>query len=203
MVRQMIRVCPNPVPWNEVFGRLTEYARTHRCSPPSPPVPLILGGWWATNDFEKIRRWEETVAWAISNGCAHLVDISSDHFYCVDEPSSDTGELVFGEQYHEPKPKPQRHQIAKYLQTLITRWEEIVGSELARVSTPVALTGAKARRLIVRADGTVRPPWGSWHFLTRREEAKRRAFTRFRASINAAIAPHEVDHIDFTTHAGS
>lgn len=102
-----------------MYERLTQYAQAHQCSTPSPPVPLILGGWWATNDFEKLRRWEETVAWATGNGCADLVDVSSDRFYCVDEPSADAGELILGEQCHEPKIKPQRHQIAECLQTLI------------------------------------------------------------------------------------
>jgi peptide subunit release factor RF-3 len=40
------------------------------------------------------------------------------------------------------------------------------------------------------------PPWRSWSHLSR-IEAKRRTFTSFRASINAVIAPHKVDHIDF------
>lgn len=39
------------------------------------------------------------------------------------------------------------------------------------------------------------PPWGSWLSLAR--GGSRRAFTRFRAAVNAAIKPHEVDHIDF------
>jgi hypothetical protein len=88
---------------------------------------------------------------------------------------------------------------AKHLETLISDWENIVGPELARVSSPVAFTGAKARRLLVQVDGAGRPPWGGWSCLSNVEE-ERRAFTRFRASINAAIAPHEVDHIDFTAH---
>ena len=30
-------------------------------------------------------------------------------------------------------------------------------------------------------------------------ESERRTFTQFRASVNKAISPHEVDHIDFIT----
>jgi hypothetical protein len=202
----MIRVCPNPGLWNEVYGRLNQYARTHRCSPSFPPVPLILGGWWATNDFEKIIRWEETVAWATSKGCADLVEVPSEDFYCVDEPTSYTPGPMGGPMYrpwdYEEKEKPLTDQIRKHLETLISCWEDIVGPELAGVCSPLAFTGAKARRLLVRVHGAARPPWGGWSSLSN-VEAERRAFTRFRASINTAIAPHEVDHIDFTTQPAS
>jgi len=199
----MIRVCPNPGPWHEVFKRLTRYAGGHTCLPPSPPIALILSGWGFTNDIQKMRRWEETVAWAHNNGCADLVEVSGDDFYYVDEPTSyDVGPMG-GPMYRawdfDEKEKPPPDQTAKHLETLVSHWENIVGPELARVSSPVAFTGVKARRLLVRVDGAVRPPWGTWSHLSN-VEAERRTFTRFRASINAAIAPHEVDHIDFTTN---
>jgi hypothetical protein len=66
------------------------------------------------------------------------------------------------------------------------------------VTRPVAFTGKKARRLLVQAEGEAIPPWGGW-FDRSTEEAKRRTFTRFRSAVNKAIAPHEVDHIDFVT----
>ena len=201
-----MRVCPNPVPWNEVFERLTRYAQAHECSPPSPPVPLILAGWAYSNDIEKMRRWEETIACAAKNGCSDLVEVPSEDFYCVEGPTSYTVGPMGGPMYRawdfDQKEKPPVDQTAKHFQTLISDWENIVGPELARISSPVAFTGAKARRLLVRVDGAARPPWGGWSCLSNVEE-ERRAFTRFRASINAAIAPHEVDHIDFTTHSGS
>ena len=169
-------------------------------------VPLILAGWGYSNDIEKIRRWEETVAWASYNGCADLVEVSSEDFYYVDEPTSYAVGPMGGPMYrpwdYEEKERPLPDQIAEHLQTLISHWEDIVGPDLARVSSPVAFTGAKARRLLVQVDGAVRPPWGSWQALSQ-VEADRRTFTEFRASINAAIAPHEVDHIDFTTRSGS
>jgi hypothetical protein len=45
---------------------------------------LILAGWHFTNDVEKFRRWEETIMWAATNGCAHLVDVADEDFYSVD-----------------------------------------------------------------------------------------------------------------------
>lgn len=69
----MVRVCPNPIPWNEIFKQLSKHAEAHRCNPPAPPRPLILAGWAFSSDIEKKRRWEETVAWANSNGCSEIV----------------------------------------------------------------------------------------------------------------------------------
>jgi len=55
---------------------------------------------------------------------------------------------------------------------------------------------------VIRTDGSARPPWGGWSYLST-VETERRIFTRFRAVVNNAIAPHEVDHVDFTTDAES
>jgi len=82
--------------------------------------------------------------------------------------------------------------------TLLSDWSHIVGKELASITRPLALTGKKARRLFVSADAAFIPPWGGWSHLST-QEVERRTFTQFRAAINKAIAPHEVDHIDFTT----
>jgi hypothetical protein len=45
---------------------------------------LVLAGWHFTNDVEKSRRWGETLTWAVTNGCAHLVDVAGEDFYSVD-----------------------------------------------------------------------------------------------------------------------
>jgi hypothetical protein len=90
------------------------------------------------------------------------------------------------------------NQLAEHLETLKSRWQDVAGPELARVTRPLTLTGAKARRLLVQADGAARPPWGGWSHLSA-VESERRTFTRLRASINTALAPHEIDRIDFTT----
>src|SRR5208337_1649632 len=87
-------------------------------------------------------------------------------------------------------------QIKQYMDTLLSHWSEIVGNELASITRPLVFTGRKARRLLVLADSAITPPWGGWSHLSI-QESERRTFTRFRAAINKAIAPHEVDHIDF------
>ena len=85
----MIRICPNPMPWNEAYKRLTRFAEAHSCVPPKPPMPLILNGWVYSNDNEKKNRWNETVQWAEENRCIELVDCIQDKdFYFVDEPST-------------------------------------------------------------------------------------------------------------------
>jgi hypothetical protein len=198
----MRRICPNPTPWHYVFERLTSYARTHQCKPSSPPSPLILAGWVFSNDVEKMRRWDETVAWATNNGCPEVVEIPDGDFYYVEEPTSHTIGPLGGPMYRpwdfEEKGRPSSNQVAECLEALLSGWQDIVGPKLARITRPLAFTGARARRLLVLADGSAHPPWGGWSYLSA-VESERRTFTRFRAAINKAIAPHEVDHIDFTT----
>jgi len=191
------------MPWHSTFERLTGYAKNHQCTPPFPPTPLILNGWAYSNDVEKMRRWEETVAWANANGCRDVIlDIPAEDFYYVEEPTTYTVGPMGGPMYRpwgfESKERPSSEQIARHFETLLSGWSRIVGSELAHITRPVAFTGEKARRLLIYADGSARPPWGGWLHLST-AESERRAFTRFRAAINKAIAPHEVDHVDFTT----
>jgi hypothetical protein len=133
----MKRICPNPMRWNDVFKRLNTYAKRHPCVPPSPPVPLVLGGWAYSNDVEKLRRWEETVAWATSNGCSDLVRVPDEDFYYVDEPTSYTvgplGDPMYRPWDFEKKNRPPSMELAAHLETLKSRWPDIVGQELARV----------------------------------------------------------------------
>jgi len=196
----MRQICPKPMPWNHVFECLTSQARIRRCMPPSPPIPLILAGWAYSNDIEKLQRWEETVVWATNNGCPEMVEIRDEDFYYVDEPTFYTVGPGGGPMYKpwdfEEKVRPLPNQLAASLETLKSDWKEGAGQELARVTRPLAFTGVKARRLLVQADDRARPPWGGWSHLSA-VRSKRQTFTRFRASINRAIAPHEVDHVDF------
>jgi hypothetical protein len=199
----MKRICPNPMPWHEAFERLTNYAQLHPCTPPSPPKPLILAGWASSNDVEKMQRWEETIDWAEKNGCSNLVSgIPDRDFYFVEKPTSYSVGPLGGPMYRawdfEAKSRPSSEQIAQFMDTLLSRWSEIVGNEIASITRPLAFTGEKARRLLVLADAASTPPWGGWSYLSKKE-SERRTFTLFRAAINKAIAPHEVDHIDFTT----
>lgn len=203
----MKRICPNPIPWNNAFERLSKFAVTHPCTPPSPPKPLILAGWAYSNDVEKMGRWEETVAWANDNGCLELVeDIPDLDFYFASEPTTHAVGPAYGPMCRpwdfDSKARPPSEEVVRHLETLKSKWAEIVGSELAHITRPVTFTGEKARRLLVFADGSACAPWGGWSCLSS-IEGERRTFTRFRAAINVAIAPHEVDHVDFNTDAES
>ena len=80
-------VCPNPDAWDRVYQRLSALATDRRMGPP-PPRPLILGGWVFTNDVEKKRRWEETVAWAQARGLESEVRVAPEEMYVVDQLSS-------------------------------------------------------------------------------------------------------------------
>lgn len=85
----MKRICPNPMPWNAAFERLTKFAQSHPSVPPEPPIPLILAGWAYSNDIDKMRRWEQTVAWASKNGCPHfLSNIPETDFYFAKNPTT-------------------------------------------------------------------------------------------------------------------
>ena len=196
----MKRICPNPERWAEAFGRLIEHAKANRWT--SPPRALVLGGWVGSNDVQKMKRWAETIAWAQHHGCADLVsDIPDSDFYFADDPTSyavgPMGGPLNRNWDFEVKSHPPAEQLAEHMDTLLSRWAEIVGQDLSGVTRPIAFTGERARRLLVLADGAVIPPWGGWSCLSPREP-ERRTFTCFRAAINRAIAPHEVDHIDFT-----
>jgi hypothetical protein len=199
----MKRICPNPITWNEAFKRLNNFAQLHPCTPPVPPKPLILAGWAYSNDIEKMQRWEETVAWAEKNDCSKLVSgIPDQDFYFVEKPTTYRVGPLGGPMYRawdlEAKSRPSTKLILQSMHVLRPRWLEIVGNEIGSITQPLAFTGEKARRLLVYADAGVAPPWGGWSHLSKKE-SERRIFTHFRAAINKAIAPHEVDHIDFTT----
>jgi len=199
----MKRICPNPMQWHEAIECLTSYAQRNSCTPASPPKPLILAGWAYSNDIQKMQRWEETVDWAEKNGCSNLVSgIPDQDFYFVENPTSYTVGPMGGPMYRawdfNSKDRPSYKVLQKGMGILITQWSEIAGEELSRITIPLAFTGNKARRLLIKADAASKPPWGGWDYLSH-ADAERRIFTRFRSSINDAISPHEVDHIDFIT----
>lgn len=204
MTSSLKRICPNPSRWNDVFEQLLEYAEAH-ARPSRPPPPLILAGWAYSNDTEKMRRWRETVEWASANGCAGIVEgISDADFYQVEEPTNYRVGPMGGPCYRpwdfESKVRPTSEELTKYFEYVSAHWAEIAGSRLATITRPLAFTGKKARRLLVQAEARAIPPWGGWTHLSN-GALKRRTFTRFRAAVNKAIAPHEVDHVDFITEA--
>jgi hypothetical protein len=78
-----------PRRWHEIHEQLVAHAHAHSCTPPSPPVPLILNGWVYSDDSAKKVRWEETRDWARNNGCASIVAAIPDRdYYEVEEPST-------------------------------------------------------------------------------------------------------------------
>ena len=198
-----MKICPNPQAWNKIYEQLTAYSNINTCIPSSPPIPLILAAWNYSNDIEKKLRWKETITWATENDCKDLVDsIQYDQFYFVDKPTDYMVGPMGGPTYntwdYEPKKCPSLREIDRNLKILVNKWSEIVGDDLAKITYPIKFTGDKARRLVVGADGTSNPPWGSWTKLSYCD-SKKRTFTKFRASINQAISPQEIDHIDFIT----
>jgi hypothetical protein len=198
---RMMRVCP--MRWGEIFVRLQRFAAQHPCTPPSPPKPLIHGGWAFSNDLEKMQRWEDTVAWAVRNGCSEIVTgIPESGYYCVEKPTSyivgPLGGPLCRPWDFEEKARPAARDLERHLESLQCNWRDIVGAGLGHITHPLRFTGRKARRLLVVASRLASPPWGGWSELCS-EQTGRRTFTQFRAAINKTISPHEVDHIDFIT----
>ena len=195
-----MKICPNPAMWNEVFNRLKEFAQSHSCVPPTPPTPLVLGGWAFSNDIEKSDRWNQMVSWATLNGCLELTTIPEADFYAVAEPTrckiGPLGGPMYREWDYETKKRPSAADLATWIKRLKADWTSVVGTKVGSVTHPLSFSGAKARRLVVQADFTVQPPWGDWTQPSQ-VELHRRTFTQFRGAINQAISPHEVDHVDF------
>ena len=189
------------MPWNDVYKELTRFAETHDCKDTLPPKPLILAGWAYSNDIEKKNRWEETVKWAENNGCQELVGgIRDEEFYFVVAPTTNAvgpmGSPMYRSWDFESKERPSTAVLENAMETLLKKWPEVAGNELSGITCPLAFTGPKARRLLVKADAESHPSWGGWTYLSP-VESDRRTFTKFRALVNRAISPHEVDHIDF------
>jgi hypothetical protein len=193
-------ICPTPSKWHEIFKRLKSAWEKDAAVGVKPPVPLILAGWNYSNDMEKKDRWDATVQWAKAANLEHLIgELSEDDSYSVDVPIYCLLPLLGLEAYpyrnFMPRDTPTDVEVKQALYILKERWNEIVGSDLGAVTTPLHFTGKKKRRLLVSAKSYAKPPWGTWFELYNNE--KRRAFTYFRRAINDAISPLEVDHIDF------
>ena len=95
----------------------------------------------------------------------------------------------------DPKPKVSVRTKTKLIENLRAKWDEIAGTELRGITSPIRFSGAKGRRLVVFSKREATPSWGIWIMLEQGDN--RKSFTRFRAAVNMAINPHEVDHIDF------
>ena len=199
-----MRICPVPRTWHSLHQSLMEHARTHSCEPREPPWPLVLSGWSYSNDVEKAQRWEATLDWAIRNGCEGLLaDLPDTEFY-VSRPLEARDAYV-----RDTHGRPHRidHQLrpsvlmeAAWLEVLRERWLEIAVHNGAPGTYPLAFTGEGFRTLMVQADPSLRPLWGTWTKIDPDRPSKR-VFRFFRAAVNRAIAPHEVDHIEFLIRA--
>ena len=192
-------VCPRPNVWAELHRRLQEASTTNRLPP--PPVPLILAGWWGSNDVQKQNRWQEALAWAERYGLGALLgDVAEESMYTVAKLSYHIAEddQARRELNWSSDSKPRADAVArtKAMEVLQANWAKIAGAELAAITLPLRLTGSKGRRLEVLVKTEDAPPWGSWTAL----DERRRSFTAFRTAVNRAIAPLEVDHIDFVGH---
>ncbi len=194
----MIRVCPNPRAWCDVHKRLVTFSQERFLD--RPPGPIILSGWWYTTDTEKQQRWFEMIEWATVHCCKDLLDLQDDDFYVVETLTTHQigpmGSVLKRPWDFETKPIPSDAAIKSAITLLSEQWSQIVGESLAAMTIPLRFTGKKKRRLLVHYH-TGSPPWGNWSSLSHLE-SKRRTFTSFRSAVNTAIAPHEIDHVDFT-----
>jgi len=191
-------ICPQPRLWHEIYQRLRSAAQSADHEIPMPPVPLILGGWWASSDFEKKERWKETLAWAELHGLSSRIGVLSEERMHKADDRSPLLPLLSLDPYstwnYSPRSKLPKERERQVLDVLRAKWEEIAGA-IAADTRPVKFTGAKRRRLLVFAAESTEPPWGDWNSF--RLESDRESFTNFRRAVNEAIAPHEIDHIEF------
>jgi hypothetical protein len=146
-------------------------------------------------------RWTATVAWAETNRCRNVIDdIPEEQYYFVHRlwagDISPLGGPYFNPRNWTPRRRPSPEEVDQALQRLGADWRDIVWLELGEITRPLKFTGRKKRRLVVLAVASASPPWGTWF---ERSPNRQMMFTSFRAAINAASAPHEVDHIDFVT----
>jgi len=82
-------VCPMPIKWNEIHRALRRHKDKSVPSAPAPPKALILNGWSFSSDKDKAIRWQETVKWASTHGCTHLIEKLSDNDFYYANPDND------------------------------------------------------------------------------------------------------------------
>ena len=192
----MILVCPQPSAWHAICRRCNQaWSESGHVGDP-PPDPLILSGWAFSSDADKQKRWQALVRWAEERSLLHLValDLPAEGHFVHEISTSYPGEH-YGCQDHEPAPVPSPAELEAALKRLHDSWAAIAGS-LWKVCKPVEFMGSKGRRLIVVVTANAEPPWGHWDQLA--DQSRRNEFTAFRRRVNDVIAPHHVDHIDFS-----
>lgn len=72
--RENGRVCPLPMPWNELWRRLCAVATERRQE--RPPAPFILAVWSGsqTTPLEKAQRLREQIDWADARGVLSIAE---------------------------------------------------------------------------------------------------------------------------------
>ena len=195
----MIRICPKPPKWIDIYEELKLIARQQSVQPPLRP--LILSGWVHSSDAQKIERWEEHVTWAKAHGAQALIDsIAEADYYCAHE-------LTYPREWDwsmESIPvaiRPSDQELDRLLKLLQESWGTVAAG-FAQQTIPASFSGKKARTLNVKLLATEPlPPWGTWGLenvgLHSQKFTSKVKFTVFRKSVNLLIAPHKVDHIEF------
>jgi hypothetical protein len=193
-----ILVCPQPTAWNDLYKSLCEYARQHQVAE-APPSPFVLTGWWATNDLDKQQRWGEMRRWAERHGCARLLEsLKPEDFLWVQELAAHAAmdryaDWTFG-WTADRAPRPSRDEVVRMLAELKARWDYIAPS-IAPWTAPLRFTGRARRRLLVGVTAVREPAWGEWNPF---RKVRSLEFSEIRSSVNEAVEPHRVDHIDFS-----
>lgn len=196
-----MKICPIASEWAKVHSDLIEYSRAKVCLPPEPPKPLILAGWSYSDDIDKKNRWQETVDWAVGNGCSELaLAVPDELFYRTSNPTSYTVGPMGGPMYlpwnFEARSRPSTELLESSMASLKADWPLIFEGKFSVHLEPVRFTGKKFRRLVINIIDEAVAPWGDWYRLPY-SDAERRKFTMLRKAINLSIFPHEVDHVDF------
>ena len=197
-LRREGRSSPGGIAWHKFW---LELLKASRGVGDEPPMPLILAA-SACSNADKLSRLREQLAWAaerewLVESFRYLESIPLEHW--------NTGSDVnwFRDGYprghfgwtSDPKPKLARDQAIALISLLRTNWAAVAGEQLSAVCQPVRFSGRRGRRLVVDCVIGSRPPWGSWQGFSR--HTPRTSFSTLRASVNKAVAPHVVDHIDF------
>jgi hypothetical protein len=71
-VRANDRVCPLPDHWDQVWRLIKGNGFDRPAGGPGPP--LILAGWWASDDGDKRARLAEHIRWAADHGALDVVE---------------------------------------------------------------------------------------------------------------------------------
>lgn len=196
----MIRVCPLPRIWGQIYNKLHTIS-LQNSNIPSPPIALILAGWNFSDDFGKKNRWDDTLEWINKYGGEDLITSLTDNdYYCVEKLCRPA---YLDYQYGDTSPpaiRPADDELTNLIKKLSDLWDQIAGND-SRLTMPLDFSGTKARCLIVEYDTDSLPSWGTWgnepggyHDQNFTNKA---SFTALRQRINDAIHPHKIDHVVF------